>query len=129
MIAGFLLSSCSSCGSQRSTGNVTLYGVTCSGLSRTFVQDCQYSVVSGYSTGSCNLQEELIFGCYERSNCTDGDVRLRDGTGMLDGRVEICHQGLWGSTFVRDYWDLWHPGQNAYAMVVCRQLGYPWECE
>ena len=118
-------SSCCSGIARRSTGNLTLYAVTCSDQSRHLSQDCSYSIVSGYSSSSCNLREELVIGCYEQSSCTNGDIRLIDGNSSLEGRVEICHQGLWGAIayYVSERWD------TNDAMVVCRQLGYPWECE
>ena len=55
--------------------------------------------------------------CNLPADCNDGDLRLRGSSILLEGRVEVCYDGVWG-TVCDDFW-----GSTEVA-VVCRQLGY-----
>ena len=57
---------------------------------------------------------------------TEGDIRLADGKQAHEGRVEIYHDGEWGSV-CNDIWDETahsDPRDSTESRVVCRQLGY-----
>ena len=51
------------------------------------------------------------------AQCNSSDIRLINGDNPLEGLVEVCFAGVWG-TVTRDFWDV------NDARVVCRQLGH-----
>ena len=54
--------------------------------------------------------------------CTNGTVRLVNGSLQSAGRVEICVNGVWGTVCDTQYYFYYQ--DNNVASVVCRQLGY-----
>ena len=51
------------------------------------------------------------------TNCTDGDIRLVNGTNQYSGRVEICANNIWGRVCGSGW-------SNYDAIVACNQLGF-----
>ena len=54
--------------------------------------------------------------------CTQGEVRLVNGSSEYNGRLEVCNDGVWG-TVTSDAWTHYE------SRVVCRQLGYSGLCQ
>jgi len=53
----------------------------------------------------------------EITDCIHGGIRLIGGQSELEGTVEVCLNGTWGSV-CDDFWRYEETG------VVCNQLGY-----
>lgn len=89
-------------------GNIWLNNVQCTGYEAR-LQDCPKS---GWDANSqCGHHEDAGV------RCTDTTVRLVGGTTPYEGRLEVFHEGQWG-TICDDSWD------PVDANVACAQLGY-----
>ncbi|XP_019849533.1 PREDICTED: deleted in malignant brain tumors 1 protein-like, partial [Amphimedon queenslandica] len=89
-------------------GSIVLDDVACDGTEQ-FLVNCRHN-----SSHNCGHYEDAGVTC---PACIDGSIRLAGGFNSLEGLVEICSGGAWG-TVCDDRWD------STDAGVVCRQLGY-----
>nr|BAA04659.1 sperm-activating peptide I-crosslinked protein [Hemicentrotus pulcherrimus]prf//2022187A sperm-activating peptide I receptor [Hemicentrotus pulcherrimus] len=96
-----------------STGPIILDAVDCEG-SESHITECNMPVTPYQH--ACPYTHNWDVGVVCKPN-VEGDIRLMDGSGPHEGRVEIWHDDAWG-TICDDGWD-W-----ADANVVCRQAGY-----
>ncbi|EDV19474.1 uncharacterized protein TRIADDRAFT_62104 [Trichoplax adhaerens] len=91
-----------------SQGKIWLNNVHCSG-SESSLLDCTHS---GWSNTTCTHANDAGVVC------SQAPVRLVGGLSSAEGRVEIKHNGFWG-TICNFGWRI------ATSNVVCRSLGFP----
>ncbi|TWW82287.1 Neurotrypsin [Takifugu flavidus] len=92
------------------SGPILLDAVRCTG-NELFLDECSHG---NWEQHNCDHMEDAGVSC---SPYTDGVVRLVGGDSPWEGRLEVLHNGDWG-TVCDDHWSQQH------AQVVCRQLGY-----
>ena len=100
-------------GFPNGVGPIWLDDVRCRGNESRLI-DCPLD----FLTGDCSHFEDIGIVCSAPDNCTQGDIRLQGGHSSHEGRIEICHDNVWGTVCDR----LWGTEE---ARVACLQLGLP----
>ncbi|XP_029926880.1 neurotrypsin [Myripristis murdjan] len=92
------------------SGPIFLDGVQCTG-NELSLEECPHN---NWEQHNCDHMEDAGVSC---NPYTDGAVRLVGADSPWEGRLEVYHQGDWG-TVCDDNWT------ELNAQVVCRQLGF-----
>nr|XP_054769564.1 deleted in malignant brain tumors 1 protein-like [Lytechinus pictus] len=90
------------------TGEIHLDHVNCTGRESS-IWNCSHS---GLGVHNCTHANDAGV------TCSTYNVRLRDGSSYIEGRVEVLLGGIWG-TVCDNSWDI------DDARVICKSIGYP----
>ncbi|XP_032297008.1 deleted in malignant brain tumors 1 protein-like isoform X6 [Coturnix japonica] len=94
------------------TGYIWLDDVSCTGIEDA-LPHCQ---ARPWGQNNCNHREDAGVVCLDRNTTVEAaEIRLVNGPSRCAGRVEVLHDGQWG-TVCDDDWNI------QAATVVCRQL-------
>ncbi|XP_072214317.1 scavenger receptor cysteine-rich domain-containing protein DMBT1-like isoform X5 [Excalfactoria chinensis] len=94
------------------TGHIWLDDVSCTGIEDA-LPHCQ---ARPWGQNNCNHREDAGVVCLDRNTTVEAaEIRLVNGPSRCAGRVEVLHDGQWG-TVCDDGWNL------QAATVVCQQL-------
>ncbi|XP_022088748.1 deleted in malignant brain tumors 1 protein-like [Acanthaster planci] len=97
------------------SGPILLTSVVCHG-SESSIEQCDHS---GWYNHGCRYHRYDVGVTCNTTSANPSPVRLTNGNNPFEGRVEIYHDGQWG-TVCDDGWSL-----DEEASVICRQLGFP----
>uniref|UniRef100_A0A1X7ULL6 Deleted in malignant brain tumors 1 protein n=1 Tax=Amphimedon queenslandica TaxID=400682 RepID=A0A1X7ULL6_AMPQE len=100
-------------GFSRGSGPILMGFLNCNGLEANLTLCAQQYFFTQYYCTNHYYDVGLI--C--QAPCEEGEIRLKDGASAASGRIELCHEGTWG-TICSDFWD------NTDASVLCKQMGY-----
>ncbi len=109
------------------TGTIVLDDLACAGT-ETSLFDCTHTTSHNCAHSedvgiTCQGLHEKIFCSighvryFITVGCTQGSIRLANGPSDMEGRVEVCNSGSWGTVCDDSF------GVND-ANVACRQLGF-----